>query len=411
MQAQAPADTYPPPETAMAPDTATDTRAPLVLTRGELLADLEALRTLSQQYRDLLERAWEEDAPGEEARRLLEAHRELARGAAGPFEALAAVGSLLEFVVERLHAERVTFHLPRRVPVTPAGGTPPLAELAVHLRTVLPPLEALSSRVFALARAAKGASHPRIHRVLNPCASLFKAIVRQDWRDAELVLNHINMVTTSRESHELVEEVGRLVRTIYNSLQEISADLPIETLSEVSEELPDAADKLHSVIRELENTANRNLDMLEELIAAGKEGRGLADEARDVLAATRAELDALADAHPAAAEALRALSDDLQQRVDGPLERSVQRIQACHDTYMTLFANQSFQDLTGQTLKKVIAFIEGLQYQLIQVISKDRRSVAALPHRPIAIDAESGPDASNRLSQDRVDAMLADLGF
>ena len=52
------------------------------------------------------------------------------------------------------------------------------------------------------------------------------------------------------------------------------------------------------------------------------------------------------------------------------LAGSAERMQEAHAVYMTLFANRSFRDLTGQTLKKVIAFIESLQFQLIQVISK-----------------------------------------
>ena len=382
----------------------------MVLSKSALLTDLIALRALCQDYRSLLERAWEDDAPNADARRILAAHRELASAASGPFEVLGAVGGLLEFVAGRLRHEHVTFHLPQTAPVPPADG-PQLAELAGHLRTVMPPLEALASRVYALARVAKGNSQPRIQRVLYPCASLFKAIVRQDWRDAELVLNHINMVTTSRENHDLVDQVGRMVRTIYNSLQEISAELPLDTLSEVSEELPDAAEKLHSVIRELENGANRNLDMLEQLSGGTNEGQNLAKQAQQTLADSLQELAELAEAHPDAAEQLQAVATALQAQVVEPMARVAQRMQDTHAVYMTLFANQSFQDLTGQTLKKVIAFIEGLQYQLIQVISKDSRPATPVPQPSRDTSAEAGPDASNRLSQDKVDAVLAELGF
>ncbi len=88
-----------------------------------------------------------------------------------------------------------------------------------------------------------------------------------------------------------------------------------------------------------------------------------------------------------------------------------ERLQESHDIYMTLFANQSYQDLTGQTLKKVIAFIESLQYQLIQVISRETGKEPVLTTPALDAEDQQGPDALNRLSQDRVDTMLAELGF
>ena len=88
-------------------------------------------------------------------------------------------------------------------------------------------------------------------------------------------------------------------------------------------------------------------------------------------------------------------------------------LQEKHDRFMLLFANQSYQDLTGQTLKKVIAFIEILQYQLIQVIVKGRKGEGDLKEgsRDDFFSDLIGPDAANRLSQDSVDTLLSELGF
>ena len=60
----------------------------------------------------------------------------------------------------------------------------------------------------------------------------------------------------------------------------------------------------------------------------------------------------------------------LRDETAAALAGSTERMRESHAVYMTLFANQSYQDPTGQTLRKVIAFIESLQFQLIQVISK-----------------------------------------
>jgi chemotaxis protein CheZ len=385
---------------------------PLVLPRAELLAALGVLRTLCREYRELHAHIWEDDAPGGQARALLARHRALAAGEGAPFAALGAAGALLDFMVDRLHTQRLVFHLPRAAAARPQGDGEAMLALAERLGELQGPLEALASRVFALAQSAPGLGGPRAQRVLYPVAALFKAILRQDWADAELVLNHLNMVTTSRDNHALVEQIGRLVRSIYNSLNEISASVPIAALTNVSEEIPDAVQKLGSVIAELEDGANRNLDLLEALTGQVQTARQTLEDARQALAGCEAELAALARSEPAAAPALEALRAELQHDAAQRLEAFGESLQQCHDRYMTLFANQSYQDLTGQTLKKVIAFIEGLQYQLIQVISKGSgRSTVAEPAASHDAAIQAGPDAHNRLSQERVDSMLAELGF
>lgn len=403
-------------------DAAMDAGVPRTLPKADLLRALTALRTLGREYQALLDRIWEEDAPNDDARRLLAGHRELARaaeepdGALNPFAVLGPAEALLGHVTAHLRTDPVTFRLASRAPAPPGDQDDPaadtLATLSRELGHVLPPLEALAAQVYAQARTAPTVERPRVQRVLYPVAALFKAIVRQDWSDAALVMDHLNMVTTSRENHELVEQVGRLVRSIYDSLNEISRDVPVESLSHVTEEIPDAVGRLHSVIAELEDGANSNLDLLEALSGQVNDGRKLAETARTVLDECDGELAALAESHPEAGEALAEVRALLVREAGDPLATFQQRLQESHDLYMTLFANQSYQDLTGQTLKKVIAFIEGLQYQLIQVISKESgKTTAPEPAEPGAEPSVAGPDAHNRLSQERVDAMLAELGF
>ncbi len=385
------------------------------LPRSELLRGLGELRTLCQDYRRLLEGIWDEDAPSEEARRLLDRHRTLAADAAGPFAVLGAAGALLDFVVERLPGEAVVFRVPghaHKLAGLTGRADPGIVALSRALREVRPALDALTALFYEQAGPGLALGGARAQRMLAPFAALFRAIVRQDWADAELVLNHLNMVTTSRESHELVEQIGRLVRSIYDSLNEISRTVPVTALSNVTEEIPDAVDKLGSVIAELEAGANRNLDLLELLTAQVNEGERLVEAAQQALADCATELAALAEQHPTAAGALGEVREALRNETAAALAGGAERMREAHAVYMTLFANQSYQDLTGQTLKKVIAFIESLQFQLIQVISKQsgKPTVAApvaAPHHTL----EAGPDAHNRLSQDKVDSMLAELGF
>lgn len=80
---------------------------------------------------------------------------------------------------------------------------------------------------------------------------------------------------------------------------------------------------------------------------------------------------------------------------------------------MTLISSMSFQDLSGQTLKKVIGFIEELQRTLMGLITRNHGGAARPAQPPAAVPTE-GPDPGKGrapLSQGNVDKMLADLGF
>jgi chemotaxis protein CheZ len=380
--------------------------------RAEILATLEALRRFYREYGQLLEGAWANDAPDAGTRRMMEDHRRLACEGAGLFARARAVLPLLGHLVRRLRPERLTFRVPAHAPMLPAGESRTLAEFPHRLRGFNAPLNDAIGQLFVLARRHPATTGPRGHMLVKAIAALFRGILRQDWEDVALVLNHLNMVSTSRDSHELVDQIGRLVRSIYNSLNEISRDYPMESLSSATEEIPDAVEKLNSVILELENTANRNLDTLEALNGQVEEHRRLTDTALTVLNECGEELDALAAQRPEAAAAFAAVRTSLQSEAGDRLRGFHASLPRGHDLYLTLFANQSYQDLTGQTLKKVIAFIEGLQFQLIQVITrKSGKTSPDLPPPPEATPKEQGPDARNRLSQDKVDSLLADLGF
>jgi chemotaxis protein CheZ len=112
------------------------------------------------------------------------------------------------------------------------------------------------------------------------------------------------------------------------------------------------------------------------------------------------------------ADALREINAQLARDVATALRTLLDRLQANEEAYLGLIANMSFQDLTGQTLKKVIAFIEQLEFQLLKLISRYHEEGKA-PVKPEPVAPLAGPDAQGHLalSQDNVDKMLADLGF
>ena len=87
------------------------------------------------------------------------------------------------------------------------------------------------------------------------------------------------------------------------------------------------------------------------------------------------------------------------------------RIEGWGEEYLKMMANQSFQDLTGQTMGKIITFVEELEMQLVAILEK-YRPVLGLTVRKAAPKPDEAPEETPaRQNQGQVDALLADLGF
>ena len=91
--------------------------------------------------------------------------------------------------------------------------------------------------------------------------------------------------------------------------------------------------------------------------------------------------------------------------------------------YLKIMENQSFQDLSGQTLKKIIAFIEKLEFTLLNLLNKysgvgiekksqpkeDLKSKEVSEGMEVALE---GPqDHVSATSQNDVDDLLSQYGF
>jgi len=243
-------------------------------------------------------------------------------------------------------------------------------------------------------------------------AVLFKAVLRQDWEDVDLVMRHINFVTTTRENHHPYNRLARIAREIYDSLNEFSKDFSFADLSATTGDIPDAVVKLRSVIGRLEVAANTTLDTLEQL---GRDAVEDQRRVRDALRATvelRAGLAELGHDRPALGLELASIAALVDSEIAVNLDRVGARLTERSDGYMRLIANQSFQDLTGQTLKKVIQFIESLQMQLVQVLASQKHQMGAAPGKPAPSAGEPGSGPAIPIqSQGQVDQLLADLGF
>lgn len=179
--------------------------------------------------------------------------------------------------------------------------------------------------------------------------------------DSEGIRAQLEAITSWREL-PLLQHVARLSRELGQAL----GDLPS---TEAIRELPDACARLDAVIQMTEEASHRTLDLV--------------DVARD----------SLRDLH---------VSDPAQEAV----------LQKIRGQLSEVALAQSYQDLTGQTLKKVAAAVRRVHDTLAEMGLPPNTAPAAREDDPLA---PAGPSLAGidkpAASQSDADDLLADLGL
>lgn len=269
------------------------------------------------------------------------------------------------------------------------------------------------AQINALSNRAPLAIQQKLRFLLNGLQRFLELLPHPDPEQMDQVVAEINLLTSNRESQHLVREVARLARDVYNSLNAMSEGFPVETLVESTEGVSEAVRKLRSVIQRLEQAANQNLDQLERLSAVQEQDDAAAGAAGQGLKKILRRLATLKTRHPSHAEGLDGVLDRLGNEAAGPVMHLSLAYQRQAETTLQLVSSQSFQDLTGATLKKIIAFIESLQLQLVAVLER-YRSVLSLAHPEAALrpgEPAPQPTPGPEASQDQVDQILSQFGF
>jgi len=219
--------------------------------------------------------------------------------------------------------------------------------------------------------------------------------------EADRVLDEL---TRLRET-ALFQELGKLTRDLHDALNAFRLDTRLSDLTTV--DIPDAKERLHYVISMTDQAANRTLSAIEE-------STPICEQLRERAGQLHASWERFMR-RDMQAEEFRALARQMHEFLPW-VEGSAQTVQ--HNISEILMA-QSFQDLTGQIIKRVIGLVEEVEQNLVNLI---RLSGQKAPHDPNAAAAErkdvlEGPQIAGKESsdavtnQDDVDALLSSLGF
>ncbi|MFW5443671.1 MAG: protein phosphatase CheZ [Methylococcaceae bacterium] len=205
-----------------------------------------------------------------------------------------------------------------------------------------------------------------------------------------------------RES-QLFQEVGRLTRQLHDTMAGFTVDSKITAMTE--NDIPDAKERLQYVIQMTEESANKTLNAVENLLPVSKE---LNEQAKHL----SEKWERFLDREMPFAE-FKSMSSEITKH----FKESKVSLILVQDGLNEILMAQGFQDITGQIIKRVIDLVQDLETSMVELIKLSGGKVAeskAVTHPELpgpvvpGIDDTEGDVAA---SQDDVDDLLSSLGF
>lgn len=203
--------------------------------------------------------------------------------------------------------------------------------------------------------------------------ALLHALEEQDFDSAEKALSEINRAKDSN----LMTEVKKITQSLQDTLDDFGEDNTL--LQHTKYGLPDASERLEYVMKTTEEASEKTLS---------------------------------------SAENINAIVETLGVRFDqGELDEVLKSIQA---EVTEIMMAQSFQDLTGQVLKRVILLITSVENSMVELVEKSGIELEAIQQNNASKEEEMkglGPNVTRNSQKDTlkdqadVDDLLNDLGI
>ncbi len=203
-------------------------------------------------------------------------------------------------------------------------------------------------------------------RVLESVVMFMEAMAAKDYPAAEAAVERL----VKSPSDGLFKEVGKVTRRLHDSLKSFKEAIDPKISSLVSHEVPSAVDRLQYCVQKTEEAANKTMAIVERHLLQ-----------MDELSAQIRKLQGPDDAVKYMKDFKNRFEDDLTE----------------------IITTQSFQDITGQTINKVI--------QLVGEIEKELVGMVAAFGLKIDMEAKESEAVREKVSQAGVDDLLKEFGF
>ncbi len=210
--------------------------------------------------------------------------------------------------------------------------------------------------------------------------------------------------------HDVVyEQVGALTRDLHDTIDNFANDVRLRQIAQV--EIPNASERLSSIISMTESAANKTLDAVD---ACEPMVTSLLSTIENLLPAW----DQLMHGHIDRFEFVT-----LVHKIDDLINKTRDNALAVSDQLNNIMMAQDYQDLTGQMIQKVIKLVSEVEAKLVKFLvkfngDKELPNVSAAQNhndngiQPQGPMTEAEKQTENvAASQDDVDDLLANLGF
>ncbi len=212
------------------------------------------------------------------------------------------------------------------------------------------------------------------HEVYGKVMEFMDAIAGQNYEKADELIQGIAQLGQAGQGQtgqvELFKEVGKVTRKLHDSIKSFKEALDPRLKDMAMSDMPSAIDKLQFVIEKTEEAANKTMGIVEKYILSMDD---LSTAVRNIKEPQES------------AEYLKKFKNELE------------------DDFTEILTTQSFQDLTGQTLKKVITLVGDIEEELVSLIATFGVKTDQAG-KSEAVTAES-------VSQEGVDDLLKEFGF
>ena len=203
-------------------------------------------------------------------------------------------------------------------------------------------------------------------RIVESLIAFMEAVESKDYDRADAIVARL----ADSSSGGLFAEVGKVTRRLHDSMKSFKESIDPKLSSLASCEVPNALDRLQFVIDKTEEAAVKTMGIVEKHLLE-----------MDELSARIRKLEGADDAVKYLKDFKNRLEDDLTE----------------------IITTQSFQDITGQTIKKVILLVEEIEKELVGMVAA------------FGVKIDAGPIAKESVhemvSQSDVDDLLKDFGF
>lgn len=218
----------------------------------------------------------------------------------------------------------------------------------------------------------------------------------------------------SARDQKLYQEVGRLTRSLHESIRNFQIDAHNSEQVEALSKMADASDRLDYVVEMTSKAANKTLDLVEHTMPMASRIKEDAEAIRKDWARLRRR------------EMKPAEFRELYGRIDLFLDRLAMDSDNVYASLSEILMAQDFQDLTGQVIQKVTNLVKEVEDSLVRlmVMASSVDQITGTVHEdegkaPLEKDINKGEGPQIKAAeredtvsnQDDVDDLLSSLGF